>query len=118
MSIINKDAPLKVKHLLWAMGIFQSIIVAGIAFGLWYVGKDVEKAVEPLQTKEAFNEWQKSDQQEWGNWKEKEWSPHIKESVNASVSIGILLDRTDSRAENTNSVGRRNGTIATQPPTE
>lgn len=112
MSIIDQEAPLKVKHLLWAMGIFKIIIIAGISFGLWYVGKDVEKAVAPLQTKQAFNEWQEA---EWDSWKDKEWNPHIKESVNASVSIGILLDRTDSRAVNTNSVGR-NGLEATPPP--
>ena len=115
MTIINKDATLKVSHLLWAMGIFKVIIGCLTWFVLWYLSHDIDKAVSPLQTKQSFNEWKEKDKAEWNEWKETEWKPLIKETAKASVSIGILLDRTDSRARTTNSVGR-NGMVAVPPP--
>lgn len=99
LGIINGNAPLMVKHLLWACSMFVGIIAFGVWFGIWYVTKENEKSVAPLQTKADAKEWI-----------EKDWKPHIKESVDANNKAnrerGILLERTDSKARNTNSVGR------------
>lgn len=116
MTIINKDAPLKVSHLLWAMGIFKVIIILGISIGIWYLENMVVKeAVKPLQTKQGFNEWKDSYKEERKEWLRDEWKPHLEGATKANTSIEILLERTDSRARNTNSVGR-SGMSATPPP--
>jgi len=109
IGIFNGDAPLKVKHLFWVSGVFMSIIVAGIVVGVWYVGKDIDKAVNPLQTKSEAKESQ-------DDFMDKEWRPHIKEANKTNINVGILIERTDSKAINTNSVGRINENITTQPP--
>lgn len=114
VGIINSEAPLKVKHLLWISSVFGSFLL----FGMWYVPNtlkgNIKEAVAPLQTKSGFKEWEK---EEWKNWKDKEWKPHIKESKQTDESVAILLDRTDSKAANTNSVGR-SGMIPTERPSE
>ena len=122
LGIINGNAPLMVKHLLWACSMFVGIIAFGVWFGIWYVTKENEKSVAPLQTKAEA----KSQAQEVGknreDWIEKDWKPHIKESADeakkANRERGILLDRTDSKARNTNSVGRNNIEATSPPPNE
>lgn len=83
-----KEEPLKVKHLLWAMGIFKVVLGFLTWFVLWYLEKDIKEATSPLQTKSGFNEWQ-----------EKKFDPHMEKFNNANVHIGIILDRTNSRFE-------------------
>ena len=114
-GIFNGEATLRVKHLFAVSGIFVVIILAGVAFGLWFVKTDIKEAVAPLQTKSDATSSEKERKKEWNDWRDKEWNPHIKESAQSNVSIGILLDRTDSKATNTNSLGR-SGIVATPPP--
>jgi len=116
VGIINSEAPLKVKHLLWACSMFVGIIGFGVWFGLYTLNKDIKEAVSPLQTKSSAKEYDKERKQEWNDWKNQEWNPHIKEAVKASNNIAIVLDRTSSRAINTNSIGR-NGMVA-EPPSQ
>lgn len=117
VGIINSEATLKVKHLLWACSMFVGIIAFGVWFGLYTLNRDIKDATAPLQTKTGFKEWEK---EEWKSWKDKEWKPHIKEASEANNKanreIGILLDRTDSKAVNTNSIGRND--IEATPPNE
>jgi len=118
IGIINGDAPLMVKHLLWACSMFVGIIAFGVWFGLFIMKGQIKESVEPLQTKSSAKEYQKERKQEWNNWLDKDWKPHIQEANKVSRSMDVVLDRTDSKARNTNSVGRIDTPINVQPPNE
>lgn len=108
---INKEAPIRIKHL-WGLILFIPTLMGGLG---WYLDDKINKATEPLQTKVEFVAAQKETKTEWNNWLKDEWKPHEKEANESKTFIGILIDRTDSRATNTNSVGT-NGMTSAPPP--
>ena len=115
MAIINKEAPLKVGHLLWAMGIFKVVIAGMTWFVLWYLSVDIKEAVSPLQTKEEFKAWIREDSEGWKEWLKEEFKPQSSQVSTNDKNIGILFERTDSRHRSTGSTGTHNMTPVRPP---
>ncbi len=77
---------LTLKTFLWSLLIFTKIVVLASWFILWYLGNDIKDATSPLMKKNDFKQWQ-----------ERKFEPHIDEANEMKGDIKVLLDRTNSR---------------------